>query len=62
MNGLKLFMEQNPDIEVEYIAGRVEEHHTKLLTMMAGGAAPMYSSSQQSPSTETFKNAMSFMT
>ena len=40
MNGLKLFMEQNPDIEVEYIAGRVEEHHTKLLTMMAGGAAP----------------------
>ncbi|HHV93870.1 MAG TPA: sugar ABC transporter substrate-binding protein, partial [Firmicutes bacterium] len=40
MKGLKLFMEQNPDIEVEYIAGRFEEHHTKLLTMMAGGAAP----------------------
>ena len=40
MKGLKLFMEQNPDIEVEYIAGRFEEHHTKLLTMMAVGAAP----------------------
>lgn len=40
MNGLKHFMELNPDIEVKYIAGRWAEHHTKLLTMMAGGAAP----------------------
>ena len=40
MDGLKLFMQDNPDIEVEYIAGRFAEHHTKLLTMMAGGAAP----------------------
>jgi multiple sugar transport system substrate-binding protein len=40
MEGLELFMKENPDIEVEYIAGRWAEHHTKLLTMMAGGAAP----------------------
>lgn len=40
MQGLELFMKENPDIEVEYIAGRWAEHHTKLLTMMAGGAAP----------------------
>lgn len=37
---LQSFMDQNPGIKVEYISGPSEEHHTKLLTMMAGGAAP----------------------
>ena len=40
LKGLDLFMKRNPDIEVEYIAGRWDDHHAKLLTMMAGGAAP----------------------
>jgi multiple sugar transport system substrate-binding protein len=34
------YMAGAPGVEVEYIAGPFADHHTKLLTMMAGGAAP----------------------
>lgn len=39
LQGLELFMQQNPDIKVEYtpVAG---DYDAKLLTMMAGNAAP----------------------
>lgn len=39
-NGLELFMERNPNIKVEYTPVGGDDYHTKLLTMMAGNAAP----------------------
>jgi multiple sugar transport system substrate-binding protein len=39
--GIELFESQNPDIKVEYIPlGKYEDYATKLLTSMAGNAAP----------------------
>ncbi|MFY9381212.1 MAG: sugar ABC transporter substrate-binding protein [Eubacteriales bacterium] len=38
--GLRIFEEQNPGIKVEYIPVGGDEYHTRLLTMMAGNAAP----------------------
>lgn len=38
--GLEMFMEQNPDIKVEYTPVPGEQYHTRLLTMLAGNAAP----------------------
>lgn len=37
---IQAYMDDHPNVEVEYIAGPYSEHHTKLLTMMIGGAAP----------------------
>ena len=34
------FEEAYPDYEVEFITGKFEDHHTRLMTMMAGNAAP----------------------
>lgn len=34
------FEKENPDIKIEPIASPYAEHHTKLLTMVAGGDAP----------------------
>lgn len=38
--GLELFMEQNPDIVVEYTPVPGDHYSTRLLTMLAGNAAP----------------------
>lgn len=38
--GLRRFEELNPGIKVEYIPVGGDEYHTRLLTMMAGNAAP----------------------
>ncbi len=37
---LQAYMDATPGVTVDYIAGPYSEHHTKLLTMMAGNAAP----------------------
>lgn len=34
------FEEAYPEYEVEFISGKYEDHHTRLMTMMAGNAAP----------------------
>lgn len=34
------FEAANPEYEVEFIRGKQEDHHTRLMTMMAGNAAP----------------------
>lgn len=39
-DALRAFEEANPGFEVEYIAGPFADHHTRLMTMMAGNAAP----------------------
>lgn len=38
--GLERFMEMNPHIKVEYTPVPGDEYHTRLLTLMAGNAAP----------------------
>ena len=40
VRGLRRFEELNPGIKVEYIPVGGDEYHTRLLTMMAGNAAP----------------------
>lgn len=37
---LQAYMDANPNVEVEYIAVPYDDFHTKLMTMMVGGAAP----------------------
>lgn len=34
------FEAANPEYEVEFITGKYDDHHTRLMTMMAGNAAP----------------------
>lgn len=34
------FEADNPEYEVEFITGKYDDHHTRLMTMMAGNAAP----------------------
>lgn len=38
--GLETFMEQHPNIKVEYIPVPEDQYHSKLLTMLTGNAAP----------------------
>lgn len=40
VDALNRFMADTPGVTVEYIANPYAEHHTKILTMMAAGAAP----------------------
>lgn len=37
---IKRFEDAYPQYEVEFITGKFEDHHTRLMTMMAGNAAP----------------------
>ena len=37
---LRSFEEAYPECEVEFITGKSDDHHTRLMTMMAGNAAP----------------------
>ena len=40
LESIAAFEEANPEYEVEFITGKFEDHHTRLMTMMAGNAAP----------------------